>query len=48
MRISKNSSSLSIVSNVNLMEGFTGLRIFNNLFGSILVLPKDASDSSRN
>ena len=45
--ISKNDSSLLLVSIVNLVEGLIALRIFNNLFGSILVLSKGVSQPSR-
>ena len=47
MRISKNGSSLSLVSVVNVTEGLTELRICNNLCGSVLVLSAGVTQSSR-
>ena len=46
--ISKNGSSLLLVSIVNLMVGFIELRISNNLFASMIVLSKGVIQSSKN
>ena len=48
IRIPKNGSLLLLVSIEKLTEGFIEFRIFNNLFGSILVLSKGVWQSSRN
>ena len=46
--ISKNGSSLLLVSIVNLMVGFIESRISNNLFASMIVLSKGVIQSSKN